>query len=121
MVYVGRSTGLNRSPDDANVKGQGVPRDYVRAHLLCSLAAVEILGDPNPDEMDFLHSVLTQTFLPYRDPRHRLPRVLRREGVFWKTICWVSTTESSACGSANTKQNRPNEPSESALSAERNW
>ncbi len=40
MVYVGRSTGLNRSPDDANVKGQGVPRDYVRAHLLCSLAVL---------------------------------------------------------------------------------
>ena len=37
--------------------------------------AVEILGDPNPDEMAFLYSVLTQTFLPYRDPKHRLPRV----------------------------------------------
>ncbi len=40
MVHVGRSTGLNRSPDDANVKGQGVPRDYVRAHLLYSLAVL---------------------------------------------------------------------------------
>ncbi len=26
--------------------------------------AVEILGDPDPDEMAFLHSVLAQTFLP---------------------------------------------------------
>ncbi len=34
-------------------------------------AAVEILGDPDPDEMAFLHSVLAQTFLPYRDPKTR--------------------------------------------------
>jgi len=33
--------------------------------------AVEILGDPDPDEMAFLHSVLAQTFLPYRDPKTR--------------------------------------------------
>ena len=34
-------------------------------------AAVEILGDPDPDEMAFMHSVLAQTFLPYRDPKTR--------------------------------------------------
>ncbi len=33
--------------------------------------AVEILGDPDPSEMAFLHSVLAQTFLPYRDPKTR--------------------------------------------------
>ncbi len=33
--------------------------------------AVEILGDPDPSEMAFLHSVLVQTFLPYRDPKTR--------------------------------------------------
>ncbi len=33
--------------------------------------AVEILGVPDPDELAFLHSVLAQTFLPYRDPKTR--------------------------------------------------
>ncbi len=33
--------------------------------------AVEILGSPDPDELAFLHSVLAQTFLPYRDPKTR--------------------------------------------------
>ncbi len=33
--------------------------------------AVEILGDPDPSELAFLHSVLAQTFLPYRDPKTR--------------------------------------------------
>ncbi len=33
--------------------------------------AVEILGDPDPDKLAFLHSVLAQTFLPYRDPKTR--------------------------------------------------
>jgi len=33
--------------------------------------AVEILGDPDPGELAFLHSVLAQTFLPYRDPKTR--------------------------------------------------
>ncbi len=33
--------------------------------------AVEILGDPDPDELAFLHTVLASTFLPYRDPKTR--------------------------------------------------
>lgn len=33
--------------------------------------ALEILGDPDPGELAFLHSVLAQTFLPYRDPKTR--------------------------------------------------
>ncbi len=33
--------------------------------------AVEIFGDPDPDELAFLHSILAQTFLPYRDPKTR--------------------------------------------------
>ncbi len=32
---------------------------------------LEILGDPDPGELAFLHSVLAQTFLPYRDPKTR--------------------------------------------------
>ena len=31
--------------------------------------AVEILGDPDPGELAFLHTVLASTFLPYRDPK----------------------------------------------------
>ena len=33
--------------------------------------AVEILGDPDPGELAFLHTVLASTFLPYRDPKTR--------------------------------------------------
>ena len=33
--------------------------------------ALEILGDPDPDELAFLHTVLASTFLPYRDPKTR--------------------------------------------------
>ena len=31
-------------------------------------AAAEIMGDPNPGELAFLHTVLAQCFLPYRQP-----------------------------------------------------
>ena len=33
--------------------------------------ATEILGEPEPGGLSFLHSVLAQTFLPYRDPKTR--------------------------------------------------
>ncbi len=33
--------------------------------------AVERFGDPDPDELAFLHSILAQTLLPYRDPKTR--------------------------------------------------
>ena len=41
--------------------------------------AVEILGDPDPDEMAFLYSVLAQTFLPYRDPKRTRPVEANRQ------------------------------------------
>lgn len=34
-------------------------------------AAAEIMGEPEGDELAFLHTVLAQTFLPYRDPKTR--------------------------------------------------
>jgi hypothetical protein len=34
-------------------------------------AAVEIMGEPNPDELAFLHVVLAQCGLPYREPSTR--------------------------------------------------
>jgi len=34
-------------------------------------AAAEIMGEPEPGGLAFLHSVLAQTFLPYRDPKTR--------------------------------------------------
>ena len=49
--------------------GFGVPIPATTARV--TDMAVQIMGEPDPDELAFLHSVLAQTFLPYRDPKTR--------------------------------------------------
>ena len=44
--------------------GVTLPRTVARV----TDAAVEIMGEPDPGELVSLHTVLAQTFLPYRDP-----------------------------------------------------
>ncbi len=46
--------------------GYGVPIPATTARLV-DLAS-EIMGEPEPGEINFLHSVLAQCFLPYRQP-----------------------------------------------------
>ncbi len=51
--------------------GYGVTIPAMTARVVDT--AVEILGDPDPSEMAFLHSVLAQTFLPYVSLLARMP------------------------------------------------
>ena len=53
-------------PDRPDQFGYGVTIPATTARLV-ELAA-EIMGEPSPEEFAFLHSVLAQCFLPYRQP-----------------------------------------------------
>jgi len=49
--------------------GYGVTLPRTTARVID--AAAEIMGDPSPENLVFLHTVLAQCFLPYRDPGGR--------------------------------------------------
>ena len=42
--------------------------------------AAEIMGEPAPEELAFLHSVLSQCFLPYRQPPSDTVEYHRKNG-----------------------------------------